>query len=70
MLTQNISKGFSREAMKKAVTEETITQEGDVELNELATQVAEQFSADYESAHWAHTIIADLWYFGVFCWQD
>jgi len=46
MLTQNISKGFSREAMKKAVTEETITQEGDVELNELATQVAEQFSAD------------------------
>jgi len=46
MLSQGVSKGFSREAMKKAVAEENIAKENNVELNELASQVAEQFSAD------------------------
>jgi len=46
MLSQDVSKGFSREAMKKAVAEETVTKEHNVELNEFAAQVADQFSAD------------------------
>jgi len=44
-LAKEIGKGFSREEMKRAVAEEKISQERAVELNELATQVAEQFSA-------------------------
>jgi len=46
IITKNIGNGFSREAMKKAVAEEKITPERSVELNELATQVAEQFGTD------------------------
>ncbi len=44
-LAKDIGNGFSREAMKKAVAEEKISKERSVELNELASQVAEQFSA-------------------------
>ena len=38
--------GFSRDEMKKAVAKEEISKERKVELNELASQVAEQFSAN------------------------
>ncbi len=44
-LAKEIGNGFSREAMKKAVAQEEISKERVVELNELASQVAEQFSA-------------------------
>lgn len=44
-LSKDFGKGFSREEMKKAVAEEKISQERVVELNDLASQVAEQFSA-------------------------
>ena len=44
-LSKEIGNGFSREAMKKAVAQEEISKERSVELNELASQVAEQFSA-------------------------
>ena len=44
-LSKEIGNGFSREDMKKAVAKEEISKERAVELNELATQVAEQFSA-------------------------
>ncbi len=44
-LAKDIGNGFSREAMKKAVAQEEISKERSVELNDLATQVAEQFSA-------------------------
>ena len=38
--------GFSRDEMKKAVANEEISKERTVELNELASQVAEQFSVN------------------------
>jgi Undecaprenyl-phosphate glucose phosphotransferase len=44
-IPKNFGNGFSREEMKKAVAKEEISKERTVELNELATQVAEQFSA-------------------------
>ena len=44
-LPKEIGNGFSREEMKKAVAQEEISKERTVELNELASQVAEQFSA-------------------------
>lgn len=44
--TKNIGNGFSRDAIKKAVSEEKLTPAKKVELNELAKQVAEQFDAD------------------------
>lgn len=44
-LNTKIGQGFSREEMKKAVAKEEITKERVVELNELASSVAEQFSA-------------------------
>ena len=37
--------GFSKDALKKAVTDETINATRSVELNEMAQQVAEQFAA-------------------------
>lgn len=43
-LSKDIGNGFSREEMKKAVALEEISKERSVELNELAAQVAEQFS--------------------------
>ncbi len=44
-LSKEVGNGFSREDMKKAVAKEEISKERAVELNELASQVAEQFSA-------------------------
>ncbi len=44
-LAKDIGNGFSREEMKKAVAKEKISKERVVELNELANQVAEQFTA-------------------------
>jgi len=44
-LSKEIGNGFSREDMKKAVAKEEISKERSVELNALASQVAEQFSA-------------------------
>ncbi len=44
-LSKEIGNGFSREEMKKAVAQEEISKERSVELNALASQVAEQFSA-------------------------
>ena len=48
MLTgyKNIGNGFSREAIKKAIAKEKISSERKVELNELAEQVAEQFTTN------------------------
>ena len=42
---KDIGNGFSRDDMKKAVAQEKISRERSVELNELASTVAEQFSA-------------------------
>ena len=44
-LSKEIGNGFSREEMKKAVALEEISKDRSVELNALASQVAEQFSA-------------------------
>ncbi|MEM9332571.1 MAG: undecaprenyl-phosphate glucose phosphotransferase [Pseudomonadota bacterium] len=41
---KNIGNGFSREAIKQAIAKEKISSKRKVELNELAEQVAEQFS--------------------------
>ncbi len=47
----NPEQKFSRKAIKKALSGETVSNERTTELNALAKQVAEQFAADAISPH-------------------
>ena len=64
---EDIGNGFSREAVRKAVAEEPISDSRKVQLNELAAQVAEQFAAGSVSPRVLARMVALFEFLAISC---